>query len=205
MVSNPRYARRYSSRVDSSIRVSYQNNVMLGAERDRGWGFTVDTVLQLFLFCTYSVKRVFIDLFFSFFFLSSLFLFVIFFFCFAASHPKAEQVLAVSARQRAEVSDRSCWTQRVRRVFSAVDTLPWRRPIQMHPCTHPQVIALTVWNKRSCKINTVKAVQSDHPLVQTKAVFVDRWPRFAGFIRWSNAKLSTKEVTGKKKKMITKS
>ena len=37
MVSNPRYACRYSSRVDSSIRVIYQNNVMLRAEKDRMW------------------------------------------------------------------------------------------------------------------------------------------------------------------------
>ena len=42
-------------------------------------------------------------------------------------------------------------------------------------------------------------MQSDHPLVQTKAVFVDRWPLFAGATHWSNAKLWMKEVTGKKK------
>ena len=48
-------------------------------------------------------------------------------------------------------------------------------------------------------IYTVKPVQSDHPLVQTKAIFVDRWPLFAGSTHWSNAKLWMKEVTGKKK------
>ena len=47
---------------------------------------------------------------------------------------------------------------------------------------------------------TVKPVQSDHPLVQIKAVFVGRLSLFAASIHWSNAKLTMKEVIGKKKK-----
>ena len=36
--------------------------------------------------------------------------------------------------------------------------------------------------------STVKPVQSDHPLVQTKAIFVDRWSLFAGSILWCKTK-----------------
>ena len=46
---------------------------------------------------------------------------------------------------------------------------------------------------------TVKPVQNDHPLVQTEAVFVDRWSLFVGFIHWRSAKLTTEEVIGTKK------
>ena len=36
--------------------------------------------------------------------------------------------------------------------------------------------------------STVKPVQSDHPLVQSKAIFVDRWSLFAGSIHWCKTK-----------------
>ena len=45
---------------------------------------------------------------------------------------------------------------------------------------------------------TVKPAQCDHPLMQTKAVFVDMWSLFAGFIHWSSATFKTEEVIGTK-------
>ena len=64
---------------------------------------------------------------------------------------------------------------------------------------------LLLWFTLQLFSDTLKPVQSDHPLVQTKAVFVDRWPLFAGSIHWSDAKLTTKEVTWKIKKKSQRS
>ena len=51
-----------------------------------------------------------------------------------------------------------------------------------------RVILLFFWNRDiiSSKNSYSKPVQSDHPLVQTKAAFVGRWSLFADSIHWSN-------------------